>query len=148
MHSFRNANGTFEINTKSVWNICQSLVVLGEPWLSKTHIFHASTSEMYGDHKGANDTTATATSNSSSGAVKFSESSSFKPMSPYAVSKVSAYYTCDYYQRVYNLNICTAISFNHESPLRHPFFVTRKITQAAARQFANLKSKSDYTHQE
>ena len=50
---------------------------------SKTVVFHASTSEMFGDH--------------AKGVDKFHEKSEFKPMSPYAVSKVSAYHICSYY---------------------------------------------------
>lgn len=49
-------------------------------------------------------------------------------MSPYATSKIAAFYTVKMYREVYKLFICTAISFNHESPLRHPEFITRKIT--------------------
>lgn len=57
----------------------------------------------------------------------------FNPMSPYAVSKISSFYMIRFYRKVYNMYICTAISFNHESPLRHEEFITRKITWAAAR---------------
>ena len=47
------------------------------------------------------------------------EKTKFNPVSPYAVSKVSAYYLCKYYKKVYNMQIVTAIGFNHESPLRN-----------------------------
>ena len=47
-HSFGAALSTFDINTKSVWLICESLRTLGLQ--DKTKVFHASTSEMYGDH--------------------------------------------------------------------------------------------------
>ena len=84
----------------------------------KTAVFHASTSEMFGDHTGKN-------------VDKFNEKSEFRPMSPYAVSKVSGYHICSYFKRVYGLKVCTAISFNHESPMRNQMFVTQKIVKAA-----------------
>jgi GDPmannose 4,6-dehydratase len=76
-------------------------------------------------------------------------------MSPYAVSKISAFYMVGYFRRVYGMYICTAISFNHESPLRHETFITRKITKAVARikyglqdvlKVGNLYSKRDWGH--
>lgn len=57
----------------------------------------------------------------------------FNPMSPYAVSKIASYYMVKFYRKVYGMYICTALSFNHESPLRHEEFITRKVTKAVAR---------------
>ena len=54
----------------------------------------------------------------------FNEASEFKPVSPYAVSKVAAFYLAKYYSKVHNIKICSAISFNHESPFRNELFVT------------------------
>lgn len=54
-------------------------------------------------------------------------------MSPYAVSKISAYYLVQYYKNVHRMFICTGLTFNHESPFRHDTFITRKITKAVAR---------------
>ena len=51
--------------------------------------------------------------------VMLSETTPFNPISPYAVSKVSAFYLCKYYRQVYGLKIVTAIGFNHESPFRN-----------------------------
>ena len=62
---------------------------------------------------------------------KVNEKSEFRPVSPYAVSKVADYHICSYFKRVYGLKICTAISFNHESPMRNQMFVTQKIVKAA-----------------
>lgn len=57
----------------------------------------------------------------------------FNPASPYAVSKIASFYLVKYYRSVYKLRICTGMTFNHESPLRHESFITRKITKAAGR---------------
>ncbi len=62
-----------------------------------------------------------------------SEGFPFNPMSPYAVSKISAYYMVQYHKTVHKMFICTGLTFNHESPFRHESFITRKITKAVAR---------------
>ena len=103
----------------SVWYICEAIRALD--LIQKTRVFHASTSEMYGSHDGKSDGC-------------FDETSQFRPMSPYAVSKVAAFHACSYYKRVYNIQMATAISFNHESPLRGAQFVTSKIVMHAVLQ--------------
>src|ERR1043165_9085816 len=57
----------------------------------------------------------------------------FKPRSPYAVSKLFAYWMTINYREAYNLYAVNGILFNHESPRRGENFVTRKITLGAAR---------------
>ncbi len=61
------------------------------------------------------------------------ESTPFHPRSPYAASKLFAHWTTVNYRESYDLFACSGILFNHESPLRGPEFVTRKISSAAAR---------------
>lgn len=61
------------------------------------------------------------------------ESTPFYPRSPYGVAKVYAYWITVNYREAYNLFACNGILFNHESPRRGETFVSRKITQAAAR---------------
>ena len=53
--------------------------------------------------------------------------------SPYAVSKVSAFYFTRYYRQAFGIHASVAIFYNHESPRRTPEYVTRKITQSVAR---------------
>jgi GDPmannose 4,6-dehydratase len=81
------------------------------------------------------------------------EDTPFRPRSPYAIAKVSAYWTTINYREGYNLFACNGILFNHESPRRGETFVTRKITQAIANILAgkqkvlylgNLKAKRDW----
>jgi GDPmannose 4,6-dehydratase len=69
------------------------------------------------------------------------ESSYFAPRSPYAIAKLSAYWTTKNYAEAYGLFASNAIMFNHESPRRGEDFVTRKITLAAARIKHGLQSK-------
>lgn len=55
-----------------------------------------------------------------------------RPVSPYGAAKAYAHLMAAVY-RTRGLAVSTAVLYNHESPLRPPTFVTRKITQAAAR---------------
>jgi len=61
------------------------------------------------------------------------EHTPFHPSSPYAVAKSAAYWQVANYRNAYNLFACSGILFNHESPLRHERFVTKKIIKAACR---------------
>ena len=118
---------TMDINSNGVLNICQAVLLLDLK--EKTRIFHASTSEMFGELKEKGDK------------ILIDEDYPFNPMSPYAASKISAYYILKFFKNVHNFHICTTYGFNHESPLRHEEFVTRKITKAVARIKVGLQSK-------
>jgi GDPmannose 4,6-dehydratase len=83
------------------------------------------------------------------------ESTIFYPRSPYAVSKVAAYYFAKNYREAYGMFIANGILFNHESERRGETFVTRKITRAAARiklglqeklYLGNLDARRDWGH--
>jgi GDPmannose 4,6-dehydratase len=59
------------------------------------------------------------------------EMTPFRPRSPYAVAKSTAYWYVSNYREAYNMFACTGILFNHESPLRKERFVTKKIITTA-----------------
>jgi GDPmannose 4,6-dehydratase len=61
------------------------------------------------------------------------EKTPFHPRSPYGVAKVFAHHITVNYRESYGLFACSSICFNHESPRRGAEFVTRKVTQHAAR---------------
>lgn len=65
------------------------------------------------------------------GAKIANEETLFKPLSPYAVAKASAFWQVYTYRKAYNIFCCTGILSNHESPLRPSRFVTQKIVQSA-----------------
>ena len=69
------------------------------------------------------------------------EDTPFHPRSPYACSKVFAYYTTQFYREAYGIFACNGILFNHESNRRGETFVTRKITRGIARIKAGLDKK-------
>ena len=60
-----------------------------------------------------------------------SEVTPFRPLSPYAVGKASAHMAVANYRDAFGLFCCSGILFNHESPLRAPRYVTRKIVEGA-----------------
>ena len=69
------------------------------------------------------------------------EGTPFNPQSPYACSKVLAYYFTRYYREAHGMYASTAILYNHESPRRTEEYVTRKITRSVARIVAGKQDK-------
>lgn len=69
------------------------------------------------------------------------ESTSFYPRSPYGVAKVYAHWITVNYRESYNLYAVSGILFNHESERRGKEFVTRKISDAAARIKLGMQEK-------
>jgi GDPmannose 4,6-dehydratase len=61
-----------------------------------------------------------------------SETTPFRPRSPYAISKLFAHWMTVQYREAYGLHASNGILFNHESPRRGGTFVTRKVTSAIA----------------
>jgi GDPmannose 4,6-dehydratase len=61
-----------------------------------------------------------------------SETTPFKPRSPYGAAKLFAYALAVNYFEAYGLFASNGIFFNYESPLRSTEFVTRKITTGVA----------------
>jgi len=80
--------------------------------------YQASTSEMFGN---------------ATEPGQQSETTPFRPRSPYGVSKLYSHWMTINFRESYSLYACSGILFNHESPLRGREFVTRKVTDAVAR---------------
>lgn len=103
----------------------------------KAKIYQASSSEMFGHAL----------------EVPQKETTPFNPQSPYACAKVFAHQMAVNYRKSYGMFIACGICFNHESPRRGIEFVTRKITDGAARiklglsqelRLGNLDAKRDW----
>tara|TARA_X000001036_G_scaffold429685_1_gene461226 strand:+ start:685 stop:1662 length:978 start_codon:yes stop_codon:yes gene_type:complete len=60
---------------------------------------------------------------------KQNEKTELNPNSVYALAKATAYHACKMYSRIYNLYLCGAIFYNHESPKRSNDYVTKKIVE-------------------
>lgn len=81
------------------------------------------------------------------------ETTPFYPRSPYGVAKVYGHWITVNYRESYRMYCCSGILFNHESPRRGREFVTRKVTDGAARiklglakelRLGNLEAKRDW----
>ena len=79
--------------------------------------YQASSSEMFGKVREMPQTEATP----------------FHPRSPYGVAKAYGHFLTVNYRESYGLFAVSGILFNHESPRRGLEFVTRKVTDGAAR---------------
>jgi GDPmannose 4,6-dehydratase len=123
MVSFDEPEYSAEVDGIGTLRILEAVRILG--LTSKTRIYQASTSELYGLVQ----------------EVPQSERTPFYPRSPYAVAKLYAYWITVNYREAYNMYACNGILFNHESPLRGETFVTRKITRAVAKIALGLQDK-------
>ena len=106
---------------------------------TKTRIYQASTSELYGLVQ----------------EIPQKETTPFHPRSPYGVAKLYGYWIVKNYRESYGLHASSGILFNHESPRRGETFVTRKITRGLSRistgeqdilYLGNLNAKRDWGH--
>jgi GDPmannose 4,6-dehydratase len=75
--------------------------------------YQASSSEMYGKVD----------------KLPITENSLLHPVSPYAISKAAAHWTCIHYRESYKLFVSCGILFNHESHLRNENFFIKKVIQ-------------------
>jgi GDPmannose 4,6-dehydratase len=103
----------------------------------KIRFYQASSSEMFGKVV----------------EVPQDESTPFYPRSPYGVAKVYGHWITVNYRESFNIFAASGILFNHESPRRGLEFVTRKISDGAARiklglakelRLGNLESRRDW----
>jgi len=111
--SFEQPAETIQSISLGMLNILEACRMMDED----IRIYHAGSSETFGDTKGN----------------PASELTPFHPVSPYAVAKASAFWLLDNYRNAYNLFACTGILFNHESFLRPNRFVTQKIISSVKR---------------
>lgn len=107
--------------------------------------YQASTSEMFGG----------CVEDQGEGFDGYTEKSFFHPRSPYGVAKLYAHWITRNYREGYDMFACSGILFNHESERRGLEFVTRKVTNAAARiklglqdclELGNMDAKRDWGH--
>jgi GDPmannose 4,6-dehydratase len=119
--SFEQPVETIESITLGTLNMLEAMRFLEKP----IKLYHAGSSECFGDI----------------GNIAASEDMPFRPRSPYGVAKASSHWLVANYREAYGLFACNGILFNHESPLRPPRFVTRKIISSACRIANGSKEK-------
>ncbi len=111
--SFASPVYTSNVNALGVIRILEAI----RHFSKSTKFFQASSSEMFGN----------------TGHKSRDENTNFKPISPYAVSKLHSHWMVNMYREAYNLYCCSGILFNHESPLRGDNYVTQKIIRDLVR---------------
>jgi GDPmannose 4,6-dehydratase len=103
----------------------------------RARFYQASSSEMFGKVQ----------------EVPQREETPLYPRSPYGVAKVYGHWITINYRESFNLYAVSGILFNHESPRRGLEFVTRKVSDAAARiklglgrelRLGNLEARRDW----
>ncbi len=109
--SFETPEYTANSDALGTLRLLEAIKIFGLP----IRFYQASTSELYGSQ-----------------IPPQSETTPFKPCSPYAVAKLYAHWITVNYREAYHMFACNGILFNHESPRRGETFVTRKITMAVA----------------
>lgn len=111
--SFDQPVETLESVATGTLNFLEAIRFIGAP----IKFYNAGSSESFGDI----------------GDQPADENTPFRPRSPYAVAKATAFWQVANYREAYNIFACSGILFNHESPLRPQRFVTQKIIAAACR---------------
>jgi GDPmannose 4,6-dehydratase len=117
-------NYTFQVNTLGILYILQSVRALGLD--KKCRVYHASTSEMYG--------------NQTDGNKKLNEESPMHPVSIYGISKLAAQQICNMYRDAYGMFVVSSVLFNHEGSRRGHTFVTQKIVDYVGK-YAHVSNK-------
>lgn len=126
---------TAEIDAVGVTNMLEAI----RNTKPECRFYQASTSEMFGLVQ----------------EIPQRETTPFYPRSPYGVAKLYGHWITKNYRESYDMYACSGILFNHESERRGKEFVTRKITDAAARikqgiqdhlELGNMDSKRDWGH--
>ncbi len=131
--SFEQPLYTSDVDALGVTRILEAIRTINP----KIGFYQASTSEMFGKvHE-----------------TPQRESTPFHPRSPYGVAKLYAHWITTNYRESYDLNACSGILFNHESPIRGENFVTRKVTLHLAQvkhgqrdilELGNMDAKRDW----
>ncbi len=96
---------------------CLRLLEAVKEYAPHAKFYQASSSEIFGDSPHAPQ----------------DENTPFRPVSPYAIAKLYAYWMTVNYREAHKLFACNGILFNHESERRGLEFITRKITDGVAR---------------
>lgn len=112
--SFKQPISTYQIDAMGVAYILDILKTISP----ETKFYQASSSEMFG--KVDKDL------------LPYDETCPFYPRSPYGIAKLFSHWATVNYRESYKMFCCSGILFNHESELRGPEFVTRKITMNVA----------------
>jgi len=134
--SFKQAELTANVSGLGVLRMLEAIRVVGGKD-NPIRFYQASSSEMFGKVR----------------ETPQNEKTPFNPRSPYGAAKAFGHHITVNYREAYGLYAVNGILFNHESPRRGLEFVTRKVTNAAARiklglqhelALGNMESRRDW----
>ncbi|MFM8650327.1 MAG: GDP-mannose 4,6-dehydratase [Actinomycetota bacterium] len=123
--SWNQAELTANLTGTGVLRMLEAVRMVGGNENNKIRFYQASSSEMFGKVR----------------ETPQSEKTPFHPRSPYGCAKVFGHDITVNYRESYGLWACSGILFNHEGPRRGVEFVTRKVTNAAARISLGLQNE-------
>ncbi len=132
-YSFQNPQATLKTNMIGTLNVLNAVKEVSPG----SKFYFSGTSEIYGTPE----------------KTPQNEGTAFRPKSPYAVSKLAGYWMTRNYCEAYGIFSTNGILFNHESEVRRPEIVTRKISLAVARmhngsrevlELGNLNARKDW----
>jgi GDPmannose 4,6-dehydratase len=112
-YSFAEPAETFHSVAGGTLNVLEAARALPTP----PRVFVASSGEIFGDTQGE----------------PASELTAVRPASPYGAAKSAATHLAGTYRASFDLFVCSAFFYNHESPRRPERFVTRKVVRGACR---------------
>ena len=115
--SFGQAELTSSITGLGVLRMLEAIRMVGGSQNNPIRFYQASSSEMFGKVR----------------EVPQTELTPFHPRSPYGCAKVFGHDITVNYRESYGIYACSGFLFNHEGPRRGLEFVTRKISNTAAR---------------
>ena len=102
---------SFDVHVTGLINVLRGL----KKWSPKARLFYAASSHIFGRSE----------------TEWQDEQSALRPDSAYGISKAAGIQCCRFYRQQEGLFAATGILFNHESALRKPSFLSRKIVQGA-----------------
>lgn len=131
-YSFSYPDETYDININGTLNLLNAV----RDYSPNSRVYFAGSSEMFGQPKH----------------TPQNEEYPMRPRSPYGVSKLSGYWSSKVYREAYGLFIACGILYNHESEIRGPNFVTRKISIGIAQylktgqpfSLGNIQARKDW----
>jgi GDPmannose 4,6-dehydratase len=120
-HSFEDAFSTMNTNINGTHFLLESVASRAPG----CRVYFAASSEMFGNARQSPQ----------------NEDTAFLPRSPYGISKLAGFHLARNFREAYGMFVVNGILFNHESPRRGFEFVTRKVSNAAARIKLGLPTK-------
>ena len=118
--SFNKPIETISYNVLPLVNLLEAIRNL----YAGTKLYHASSSDMFGN----------------AASLPITLDTQMRPSSPYAVSKASAFWTLNSYRESFDLNVASGVLFNHESILRPKTFFVKKVVSEAVEIHRGLRS--------